>query len=156
MSKATIGVTSWNERGRFRGFWKDGVGSTRNLNHLHSNCTGLSNRTILELWSVKRLQLPKEGLVCKLGLISISGLHKVAAASRQPQSQGRPLCISSWSSLHTAYGSQGKPKEPCPPILVINTFITNCYFWLQRYREEDGGHCCLTSLNCCELLPTPN
>lgn len=113
MSRATI-VTSWNKRGWSRGFWKDGVGSTKNLHHLHSNCTVLSNRTVLELWSINGLQLPKEGLDCKLGLISISGLHKVAAANPQPQPQGRPLCTSSWSSLHTAYRSQGKQNEPCP------------------------------------------
>lgn len=157
MSKATIGVISWNKRGRSRVFWKDGVESTRNLfpprQQLH--CPNLSNLTILELLSSKGLQLPEEGVNCKVGLISISGLRRVAATSPQPQPQGRLLCTSSWSSFHTACGNQGKQKEPCPP----NTGY-QCFLWslivTSGYRgtdKEEGGHCCCPSPHCCKLLP---
>lgn len=127
MSRATI-VTSWSKRGWSRGFWKDGVGSTKNLHHLHSNCTVLSNRTILELWSIKGLQLPKEGLDCKLGLISISGLHRVAAATLSPSPRaGHYVHLPGAAYTHLT-GARVSKLNPALQILVINAFITDCYF----------------------------
>lgn len=107
-----------------RGFQEDDVtGSTKNLSPLYFPRTPrqqlpwqiLSDITILEFQSLlKACSFQGKAQTGKLQLISVNLSSQHISSCASPIST-HPA--SNWSSLHTAWGSQGEQKGPCPPNL---------------------------------------